>query len=342
MEDQASALSDDWQPTCDLGALRLRAQLLKSLRRFFEDQGYLEVETPLLSADVVVDAHIDPFPVPSASGAVPRFLQTSPEAAMKRLLAADIGSIFQITKSFRQAERGSQHNPEFTILEWYGVGTSCFDQMDLTERLVQSMADAASEVVGNVRVQPAIAGPFSRVSYKDAFQRVFQCDPLDASLSELRMAYARVAGAPRDAARIDVRDDLLNLMLAEYVEPTLGKNGGEFLHNYPMSQAALAIQCPNDAQTARRFELYMDGMEFCNGYEELTDTDELLRREAEQNGQRRHHGSGQLPGAARLAAAMQSGLPPCSGVAMGFDRLVMFLGGYERIEQVIPFPIERA
>lgn len=344
MSETSEQQDDTWRPACSVQALKLRAKMLQAFREFFAKEDYLEVETPLLSSDVVVDAHIDPFCVVDSSGRN-KFLQTSPEAAMKRLLAAGSGSIFQITHSFRQGERGDRHNPEFTIVEWYGVGESYFDQMRFTERLVRYVAEYAAGhglVNQSSGIMTMLQRPFERVSYEDAFRRTLSCSALDSSTSQLQAALSERDISVATTEPFDARDDLLNFMLAQFIEPVLGSKQPEFLHNYPVSQAALARSCPHDPRTARRFELYVNGVELCNGYEELTDADELSRRQSEQNCLRTEHASNELPGADRMEAAMRSGLPPCSGVAFGFDRLVMLLGGYEKIDDVIPFPIERA
>lgn len=342
--------ADDWQPTCSIAALKQRAALLDAIRRFFRDEGYLEVETPLLASDVVVDAHIDPFRIERCAGEPDLFLQTSPEAAMKRLLAAGSGSVFQITRSFRQGEQGAHHNSEFTIVEWYSVGLSFSAQMDFTERLVRSAAQAVANAPGSAAdgsIRPAkIQQAFSRSSYDEVFVRHVGCSALEAPVAELERRLNQVqadeAGKALSGFDFRNRDDLLNLMLAEYVEPRLGTDSPEFVHDYPVSQAALAKQNPDDPRTALRFELYIDGTELCNGYEELTEADVLTQRRAEQNGRRAERRESALPGALRMEAAMRAGLPKCSGVALGFDRLLMVLGGYDRIQDVIPFPMDRA
>lgn len=328
----------DWRPTCSASLLRLRAIMLSSVRTFFSDRGYLEVETPLLSRDIVVDAHLEPFTVTCESGSSPFFLQTSPEAGMKRLLASGTGSVFQITRSFRRNEQGHLHNPEFTIVEWYGVGTTYHEQMQLTQELVQTVSLAAGSMDQNSQHWPA---PFDVISYNKAFQRAVGQNVLDLTDKEL-INLAETAGLmPGQPQKVD-RDDLLNILLAELVEPSLGKPQPEFLCDYPISQAALAERNSADPRTACRFELYIDGLELCNGYQELTDPKELQHRDTIQNSSRTEHGSVVLPGAPRMMAAMQSGLPKCSGVALGFDRLVMAITGADSIDKVIPFPISRA
>lgn len=330
-----------WQPTCQMSMLRLRDSMLWAIRNFFRQRGYLEVETPLLSHDIVVDAHLEPFRVFEHDASSTRYLQTSPEAGMKRLLAAGSGSIFQITRSFRQGELGPRHNPEFTMLEWYGVDTTWHDQMQLTEDLVRC---AAAQIKN--REPPFWERLFARTSYEAAFAAALgerlSGSILNQSINTLRQLVVQHTGMGAAANEIHDADDLLNLLLAECVEPQLGRRHPEFLCAYPLSQAALAEQNPADARTACRFELYLDGLELCNGYQELTDAQELSRRDVLQNFSRQQHGVATLPGAPLLTRAMQFGLPPCSGVALGFDRLIMSLTGHRNIREVMPFPAERA
>ena len=323
--------------------LRLRATLLDTIRSFFRERNYLEVETPLLSHDIVVDAHLEPFEVPVAGERM--FLQTSPEAGMKRLLAAGSGSIFQITHSFRRHEFGIKHNPEFTMIEWYGVGSCWQDQVQLTEDLVRCVHSIMSEL--NIERVPLSADPFPTISYETAFARSLKSLTSNDSILALSIESLRalaVAETNFDAATCSTigRDDLLNALLAEGVEPQLGTAHPEFLHDYPATQAALATLNPHDDRTACRFELYLNGLELCNGYQELTDTNELKRRDELQNASRSQQSVAVLPGAHRMMAAMNHGLPDCSGVALGFDRLLMSLLGETNIQKVIPFPINRA
>lgn len=336
---------DDWRPVCSPEVLRIRAAMLKRIREFFASRSYLEVETPCLSRDVVLDAWLDPFCVPGSSGEHSAYLQTSPEAFMKRLLAAGSGSIFQVAKVFRRGELGERHNPEFTMVEWYGVGDGWEEQAALTEELVRTCVDVAAGLPGGVKLDWP-AGAFGRLTYAEAFERAFGVDVHRSVERELRLA-AEGAGVvfPETGLPLD-RDDLLNLMLGFVVEPCLGGVDGaerpEFLCDYPPTQAALAVVAETDPPVARRFELYVRGLEICNGYEELTDAEELGRRERLQSGRRREAMQSALPGAPRLSAALAAGLPPCSGVALGFDRLVMLAVGAKTIREVLAFPGDRA
>jgi len=323
----------DHLPTTSLATLQLRARLLAAVRHFFDSRGYFEVDTPLLSHDRVVDPHLEPFVV--AAGNAPLFLQTSPEFAMKRLLVAGARAIYQVGHVFRAGESGRLHNPEFTMIEWYRVGDTHLDQMQVTEELVVDVLRAARG--------PSIPQtPFVRTTYRVAFQQSAGCDPFTARTRELaEIARARGLAIPGSLAASD-RDGWLNLLLAEMVEPQLGIERPEFLYDYPASQAAIAQIRPGDPPVAERFELYVRGIELCNGYHELTDPIELRRRMDVESQRRIAEGLGPLPGSSRLLAAMESGLPPCSGNALGFDRLLMVATGAGSIAEVIPFDFDRA
>lgn len=326
--------------------LHIRAAMLRAAREFFQQRGYLEVETPCLSRDIVIDAWLEPIEVRHSGERW--FLQTSPEAAMKRLLAAGSGSIFQISRVFRASEYGVRHNPEFTMIEWYGVDTDWCQQLELTEQLVRTCVAAASEVTKRDLAESWLPGRFACTTYARAFEHVFNMNVHAATGSEL-LAVARKHQVPiPDSCTPDQRDDVLNAMLAFAIEPNLGrcKTSGktvpEFLCDYPPSQAALAQTSATEPKVARRFELYVDGIELCNGYQELTDVAELQRRDNLQNSVRINSSLNVLPGASAMAAAMKSGLPNCSGVALGFDRLVMIASGAKQISEVLAFPSDRA
>jgi lysyl-tRNA synthetase class 2 len=310
--------------------LRLRAELLDRLRSFFRSRGFLEVETPLLGADVVIDRNVEPFRTTSAAD--PRqpdvgptfWLQPSPEAAMKRLMAAGAEAIYQVTRSFRQGEEGRLHSREFTIVEWYRRG----DAMDQGIALVSELCDVLLE-----------RGPAERMSYRDAFVRFAEIDPHLAEVGALAdLAKARCLAVPD--ALVDDRDEWLDLLLVELVEPHLGRERPTILHDYPASQAALAKVRVGEPPLAERFELYVDGIELANGYHELTDADELRRRFQLLNRERTDQGRAALPEASGLLAAMDAGLPDCTGVALGFDRVVMLAAGASSIAQVMAFPAD--
>lgn len=318
----------DWLPTASLEVLRLRAQMLAQIREFFTLRGYWEVETPLLSADVTVDVHLDPFELHIPAGTVPglphdrMFLQTSPEFAMKRLLAAGSGSIFQITKAFRQGECGPLHNPEFTIIEWYRVGADYHELMTEVGDLVRSFLDVELP---------------DRLTYRQAFKRSCGLDPFEVTDEELHRLCSE-----HGYTALAARDHYLNFLLSELVEPKLGFDRPVFVYDYPASQAALSRIDLGPPAVGQRFELYINGIEICNGYHELTDAEELRRRAIEQNTLRQAEGKSRLPADSRLLDAMDAGLPDCAGVALGFDRLVMLRTRATSIEEVLPFPIPRA
>ena len=325
--------------------------MLNAIRQFFRLHGYLEVETPCLSRDIVLDAWLEPFPLNHRGQRW--FLQTSPEAHMKRLLAAGCGSIFQVSRVFRQDERGDRHNSEFTMLEWYGVGSTWLQQLEITEAIVRTATLAASEVTGRNVADQWKSTQFRKTTYAEAFHRAFGIDVFTCTARQL-IECAGESGIPLpEGLHPENIDDVLNAMLAFAVEPQLGssamdslsgcdKTHPEFLCDYPPSQAALAVLSDTQPQVARRFELYVQGMELCNGYQELTDVVELRRRDVTQNDRRVAEKTTSLPGSPRLCAAMESGLPACSGVALGFDRLVMLATGQHDIRAIMPFPDELA
>ncbi len=325
--------SGDFRPTAPLENLRRRAELLSQLRSFFQHRQFLEVETPLLSADTVIDRHLDPLPVtlvqrPSNPPQGPTlWLQTSPEFAMKRLLASGATAIYQVTHAFRGAERGQLHNPEFTMAEWYRVGDTMRDGMQL-------LADLIEQLLGYGR--PEV------VTYQQAFLKHANVDPHQAPLERLIGAADKLDILIPESIDHDDRDEWLNLLMAERVQPHLGLDRPTILCEYPESQAAMANVRPGPPPVAERFELFVRGIELANGYHELLDADELEHRNQRVNGQRRESGKYELPEQSRLLRAMQHGLPQCSGTALGFDRLVMLALGATSLDEVIAFPIDRA
>ena len=346
----------DFLPTASIVTLKRRAKLLATIRDFFDSSGYFEVETPLLSADIVTDAWLEPFvadwiPLPTEWNRIGdrRFLQTSPEFAMKRLIAAGADSIYQLGKVFRNGEFGQRHNPEFTMVEWYRVGDNLSALMSCTQSLVQRVVSVGADLV-NSDEEPVLTelasrvlhpAGFERLTYQDAFLRKTGCSVLTCKMSELHAVAGQQGLVPPPGLAADDRDGWLNFLLAELIEPSLGRERPTFLTNYPASQAALARLSP-DGVTAERFELYLDGIELCNGYDELTDPDALRKRIREQAEQRAESGLRPLPANSRLLAAMDAGFPPCSGNALGVDRLVMLALGKSKLAEVIPFPFDIA
>jgi len=333
----------DFLPTAPIENLRLRAALLEAVRAFFRDSGYLEVETPMLSADATIDPNLSPFVTRYLHGKCELYLQTSPEFAMKRLLAAGHTAVFQVTHAFRNGEIGRLHNPEFTIVEWYRVNDTYGRQMDVVEELVCHVFMVSREESGGLKESaqalPA-SRPFRRLSYKEVFERHAGFDPLTIGLERMQKIAASRGIVPPPGLTDDDRDGWLNLLLVEMVEPNLGQDRPEFVYDYPSSQAALARIRRDDPPVAERFELYVRGIELCNGYQELTDAEELRERIREC-----FSGSSSTMDRlldSRLIDAMEAGLPECSGVALGFDRFVMLAAGAENLAEVIPFPFSRA
>jgi len=318
----------DFLPTAGWDNLRLRAELLRRVRGFFDRRGFLEVETPILSADTVVDRHLDPFAVehPPKSGRR-LWLQTSPEFAMKRLLAAGAEAIYQVAKVFRQGELGPLHNPEFTMVEWYRVGDGLAEGMQLLSDLGEALLQR---------------GPAETVRYAEAFQTHLGIDPNAATGAELAAAARGRSLAVPESLVEDDRDGWLDLLLAECVAAKLGAERPTIVYDYPASQAALASVRPGEPPVAERFELFVSGIELANGYHELVDAAELRARIAQNNALRQSDGKPALPSESRLLAAMEAGLPPSTGVALGFDRVVMVAAGAKRLDEVITFPFDRA
>ena len=307
-------------PSASLEALRQRGALLQKLRKFFDERGFFEVETPLLADEVIPELHIEPISVESR-----RFLQASPELHMKRLVAAGATAIYQITRSFREDERGALHNAEFTIVEWYRVGDDMAAGIQFLDELAQLLLNAP----------PAI-----QTSYADAFQRVLHLDPHTASMDELAAAANSKHISIPTTIRQSERDEWLNLLLATCVEPQLGRTRPEIVYNYPTTQASLAKVTLAEAgcNVAERFELYYRGIELANGFHELGDATELRRRLEKVNSERLADCRKPLPLPESLLAALDHGLPPCTGCALGFDRIVMLATGARSIDEVIAFP----
>ena len=312
-----------WQPTCSIDALKRRARLYSVIRRFFAERDVLEVETPVLSSAGSTDVHLESITL-DKDGRV-GYLQTSPEFAMKRLLAAGTGPIYQICKAFRASERGRKHNPEFTMLEWYRPGFDLDNLMTECSALL-----AASGITAAPR----------RIEYRDAFLQYAGIDPFSGDDESLRLCAERCAGISN--THWD-RDTYLDLILSHLIEPNLGRQQPEFLVDYPASQAALAkLYEKEGVLVARRFELYIQGLEIANGYQELTDSAEQLKRFQQDNHMRKAAGLPQITMDENLVSALASGMPECAGVALGVDRLLMVLSQVKSIDEVIAFPSESA
>jgi lysyl-tRNA synthetase class 2 len=318
-----------WRPGATRDALRLRAARLAAARDFFAARGVLEVDTPVLVRRAVTDPHLHCASVQLPGCAETLYLHTSPEYAMKRLLAAGSGDIYQICHVVRGEERGRQHNAEFTLIEWYRLGAGMDALMDEVEALVRLLA------------APAAAARAQRLSYQQAFVAALGVDPLAAGEAELRAAAARCR-VDTAAVAAGERDTLLDLLMGLVVGPGLGRGAPCFVHRYPASQAALARLDPADARVALRFELYLEGMELANGFVELADAAEQQARFEAERRTRATRGLPAPPADERLLAALAAGLPDCAGVALGFDRLLMLAGGAHDIGAVMPFTTAQA
>jgi len=303
--------------------LRARAALLQRLRKFFDERDVLEVETPLISRAATPTPYLQSFRIDGSQ----RYLQTSPEFAMKRLLASGSGPIYQIAKAFRREEAGRYHNPEFTLLEWYRPGWGSQQLMDEVEALLAPSL-------------PAVA--FQRISYADAFARWVGVNVHADSTSRLG---ERCAAMGLDAASLNPgqdRDVWLDLLLSHVLAPALRTQGAVFIYDYPASQAALARVHGDSPPLADRFELFVAGVELVNGFRELTDAAEQHRRFEAENRQRVVTGLSAVPLDEALLAALEAGMPECSGVALGVDRLLMLSRGETHLDAVLAMPWRRA
>ncbi len=310
----------NFAPSASLTMLERRGTLLRTLREFFFERGFVEVETPLVAPEIIPELHIEPMRVEGGG-----YLQASPELHMKRLLAAGAQAIFQVTRSFRAGERGQLHNPEFTIVEWYRVGDDLHAGMDLLDALAQTLLGT-----------PLAA----RTTYAEAFVRTLGISAHSASPQELANVAQEAGVAVPSGFDESDRDEWLNLLLATRVEPQLGVDRPEILYHYPASQSSLAkvVRSPLGYEVAERFEMYYRGVELANGFHELTDAVEQRRRFEEVNAARLKDGRRPLPMPESLLAAMEHGLPDCTGCSLGFDRLVTLALGGTEIGDVMAFP----
>ncbi|MFM6907499.1 MAG: EF-P lysine aminoacylase EpmA [Acinetobacter tjernbergiae] len=320
-----------YQPTCSIDALKARAEMYHKIRQFFAERNVLEVETPVLSQAGVTDVHL-------ASVQVQRhiygklntqYLQTSPEFPMKRLLASGSGAIYQICKVFRDDEHGRKHNSEFTMLEWYRPNLDLKALMHETADLLET---CLAHRFGEVR--PYI------LSYKHAFQDRLDINPLQATLKQLKETANRVG------LNLDLGDDRLgymDLLFSHFVEPSLGFDAPVFLTDFPPEMASLAkVKTDEDGElVAARFEVYIEGLELANAYDELLDANVLAGRFDADNVERAQQGLSVIPTDQYLLAALPH-MPECSGIALGIDRLLMVAMNKMKIDQVIAFPAEIA
>lgn len=323
-----------WNPTASPKNIKERADLLRQIRQFFYDRNILEVETPLLSQSTIPDPHIHSLTTKLFDKTY--YLQTSPEFHMKRLLAYELGalgSIYQICKAFRDDEAGSQHNPEFTMLEWYRVGYDLKQFMQEMDEFLQTILQTKSAI---------------KLSYQAVFLKYLDVDPLAISANELQQLVKEknieVIGL-EDADK----DTWLHLLMSHVIEPQLkheykatSQLQPVFIYDFPISQAALAKTDPENPLVAERFEVYCEGLELANGFHELTDAAEQRKRFMDDNEKRKALGIEEIPLDENFLQALEQGLPDCSGVALGIDRLLMLKLKAESIAEVINFPVDRA
>lgn len=306
--------------------------MMKEIRAFFDARDVLEVETPLLSRYATTDPHLDSLCTRFSEQGC--YLNTSPEYAMKRLLAVWQQPIYQICKAFRDDELSPNHNPEFTMLEWYRPG---YGMMQLMEEV--------AELVTSVFGKSEIDAVFEYVSYQQAFEGVTGFDPHHVTAVQcFQYSVDNRVEIPQGLTADDDVDDWLDWLLTQLVLPTFKSDGFTFLYDYPASQCALAKLAPGTDQliVAKRFELFYGELELANGFYELTDADEQLTRFQQENAQRLRAGKGACSIDENFIAALRSGVPDCSGVAMGLDRLLMVSTGAASIDQVLSFAWERA
>jgi len=314
-----------WQPTASIATLEVRATMLRAAREYFTATRALEVETPTLSAAAVTDVHL--ASVSAIAVGKQRFLHTSPEYPMKRLLAAGCGDIWQICRVYRDGESGRWHNPEFTMVEWYRVGVDHHALMSDVERLINAMLPPARQF-----------DRAERLSYREAVQLHAGVDALDDPTAVL-IARLQSAGIDVPQSVHSDRDGCLDLIMSTLVGPRLGLDRLSFIYDYPASQAALAR---TRGRVASRFEAYLDGIELANGFHELADANEQRSRFEQDAASRAARGLPPMNVDANFLAALAHGLPECSGVALGFDRLVMCATGARHIDEVLAFPFDRA
>lgn len=314
--------SENWRPATTLTLLKNRARLLQDIRDFFSSRNVLEVETPLISLAGNTDPQIES--IRTDAGA---YLRTSPEFALKRLLAAGSGDIFELGRVFRAGESGYSHNPEFTMLEWYRVGFSYHELMDEVAKLVRFCGHGKFDHWSN-----------DRLSYKQLFQRHLGIDPHTADVSTL----ANIAKKHGLCDIVLDRRQWLDLLISLVIQPAMPGECLTFVYDFPADQAALARIRPESPRLAERFELYLGSTELANGYQELTDPIEQLQRIDSENNQRKERGQELCEVDNHLIAALQHGMPECAGVALGVDRFLMNICEIDTIDEVIAFPYPRA
>ena len=325
-----------WTPSCSLELLKERARVVQAIRKFFEERGVLEVETPILSRAAATDPNLSSFQTDfHVAGSLDRserlYLHTSPEFPMKRLLAAGAGSIYQMCKVFRDEESGRFHNPEFTFLEWYRVGFSLRQLIEETDALVLSVCR------GHCRLAAS-----ETMSYSDAFKRHTGIDPLSSDISDMDTCAKR--NGLNEAHELCGNDKSiwLDLLFSHLVQPHLGCGRLTYVVDYPAILPSLARYVEKDSRMVERVEVFWEGLELANGFHELADPIEQSRRFQADLEKRRSLGLVEPAMDRSLISALEAGLPDCSGIALGVDRMLIRLTGAGSIDEVLAFPVGRA
>ncbi|WWO97155.1 MAG: elongation factor P--(R)-beta-lysine ligase [Candidatus Dasytiphilus stammeri] len=322
-------IENTWKPNASIINLVKRADIISSIRKFFSDRNILEVDTPSLSQSTVSDVYIDSFQTtfwkPGGQKKQQLYLITSPEYHMKRLLVAGIGPIYQICHCFRNREFGSIHNPEFTMLEWYQPKYNIYKLMNEVNDLLHKILNC---------------GIAEKISYQNLFIKYFNIDPLLAEKKDLQKIVKLLSLDLHNWIN-ESNDTLLQLLLSHLVSSIIGFKQPIFIYNFPISQASLATINVDDPRVAERFELYYQGIELANGFNELTDSIEHCRRFENNNNIRTLIGKQKQPIDNNLITAIKQGLPFCSGVALGVDRLIMIALKMKKLSKVIAFSVDR-
>jgi len=323
---KTSHCNPDWQPLTSQDVLIARAEMLASIRSFFHKKQVLEVDTPCLSQGTITDVYLEALT--SCSEQFDQrnstlYLQTSPEFAMKRLLAAGSGCIYQICRAFRDDEVGRYHNSEFLMLEWYRLDFNHLQLMSEMDELLMTILGTSSA---------------DTITYQKLFQNTLQLDPLSTSNEELQQLVTNRANGPE----LKERDELLQCLFSILIEPELAKDKPLMVYEFPASQSALARLSESDPLVAERFEVYYRGVELANGFHELSNAAEQRQRFNTDNERRLYQGKQTKPLDERFLSALESGLPDCSGVAMGLDRLLMLKLNKDSIAEIMPFTLDRA
>ena len=326
---------DSWQPTAEIETLKLRGRSLERVRQFFAERQVLEVETPLLCTAAVTDPHI--ASIHCEMNSLPDrklYLRTSPEFHMKRLLAAGMPDIYQIGKAFRDDEIGARHQPEFTLIEWYRLGFTLSEIIDETCALIMAISSGCRTPVSGVE----------RTPYRELMLAKTGCDPLDDDperfLQSARSALGDQLDSDLERTLGQHRSSWLDLLMSQLVAPGLGRSGLSVVFDFPAEQAQLARLSPSQPRIADRFEVFHLGVELANGYRELTDPVQQGLRFDSDRRRRRELDLPDVEPDQALLQALEYGLPDCSGVAMGLDRILMLCNGYAHIAETVSFPVD--